>query len=152
MCDGSNSAADISRKLSRELNREFNEDLVWLAIDQLKKEDLLENGQEIRTRFEGASRRELIRRVGLASMMALPAISSLLAPTAAMAQSVCSNPGGAAPDTLVGACSAAVGQPPATLQLCTTTCQNSFGASCSSCNTYATPLAGVPGTFACRCA
>lgn len=38
-CDGSNSIADISQKLSRKLKSPITEDLVWLAIDQLQKDN-----------------------------------------------------------------------------------------------------------------
>jgi hypothetical protein len=64
------------------------EEVVWLALDQLKKENLLENGGEIPTKFSGMSRREVIRKVGLATAIALPVIAGLVAPTAAQAQSI----------------------------------------------------------------
>lgn len=92
MCDGNNSIGDISRKLSKKLKAPVTEDFVWLAIDQFQKDNLLDESQEIETRFNGLSRREAIRKVGFASMIALPVISSLIAPTAAMAQSAGSCP------------------------------------------------------------
>jgi len=58
-----------------------------LALDQLKKENLIENKDEIVADFNGMSRREVIRKVGLASVVALPLISSLVAPMAVSAQS-----------------------------------------------------------------
>jgi hypothetical protein len=151
MCDGKTSVTEMSRKLSLKLKQTVGEDLVWLAIDQLKKQDLLENSREIHTKLDGLSRREIIRRVGLASAVALPAISSLVAPTAAMAQSTCSNPGGSATGTLVGVCAAGVGQPPATLATCTATCQSTFGSVCASCTTTTTPSPAIPNAFECRC-
>src|SRR5437868_1324761 len=87
LCDGNNSVSDISRELSRKLKSHVSEDFVWLALNELKEDDLLDNGQEIAIKFDGLSRREIIRKVGLASMIALPVISSLVAPAAAMAQS-----------------------------------------------------------------
>ena len=86
-CDGTKSAAEIARIITRKLNKPADESLVWLAIDQLKKENLLANSEQINTEFEGASRREAIKKIGLATMIALPVISSLVAPTAAAAQS-----------------------------------------------------------------
>jgi hypothetical protein len=65
----------------------LTDDIIFLALDELKKEELLESGEEYDSPFKTLSRREAIRRVGLASMIALPVISSLVAPTAAMAQS-----------------------------------------------------------------
>lgn len=87
LCDGEKSVTEISRIMSRELNSPISEDLVWLALDQLQKENLLENTQTIKSKFEGISRREVIRKVGLATMVALPVISSIVAPTALHAQS-----------------------------------------------------------------
>lgn len=88
LCNGKNSVSDISDQLSRKLKSPFKEDLVWLAIDQLKQYNLLDNGQEIKTNFEGLSRREVIKRAGFASMIAIPVISSIIAPAAAQAASV----------------------------------------------------------------
>ena len=39
-CDGNTSVSEISRSISRKLNAPANDDLVWLALDQLKKEKL----------------------------------------------------------------------------------------------------------------
>ncbi len=87
LCDGESSVAEISRTVGKKLNSPANEDLVWLALDQLKKENLLANSEEVVANFDGMSRREVIKKVGLATMIALPIISSLVAPTAAQAQS-----------------------------------------------------------------
>ncbi len=88
-CDGNTSVSDISRSISRKLNAPANDDLIWLALDQLKKEKLIANGDEVISNFEGMSRREVIKKVGLASVIALPVIASLVAPKAAMAASMC---------------------------------------------------------------
>lgn len=88
-CDGTKTIAEISGEISNRLKSPVNEDFVWLALEQLKKENLIENEAELYAPFEGLSRREVIRKVGFASMVALPVISSLVAPTAAQAQSAC---------------------------------------------------------------
>jgi hypothetical protein len=82
-CDGKTSFDELRRKHS------FTDDLIFLALDQLKEDNLVETDSSFVSPFTGMSRREAIRRVGLASMIALPVISSLVAPTAAMAQSAC---------------------------------------------------------------
>jgi hypothetical protein len=101
LCNGINSIADISRNLSKKLKVNYSEDLVWLALDQLKKNNLLENSSEIEIDFGALSRREVIRKVGLSSVIALPIIASIVAPTAIHAASgvICVNPGGQAPGT-----------------------------------------------------
>lgn len=86
-CDGTKNVAQISDEISAFLKIPVGEDLVWLALEQLKKDDLIEC--DFQSPFKDVSRRELIRRAGLASMVALPVISSLVAPVAAYAQSNC---------------------------------------------------------------
>lgn len=86
-CDGSRTVGEISGQISGRLNSPVSEDFVWLALEQLKKENLIENSREVLPPFEGLSRREVIRKVGFASLIALPVISSLVAPTAAHAAS-----------------------------------------------------------------
>ena len=87
MCDGKRSVEDIGNELSTRFKTPASNDLVYLALDQLGKDGLLET--QIENRFLGLSRREVIRKVGFASAIALPLISSIIAPTALMAQSVC---------------------------------------------------------------
>lgn len=96
LCDGNNSVSEISRKLSKQLNQPVTDDFVWLAVDQFKIDGLLSGTEEIEIDFNGLSRRQVIRKLGFGSMIALPIVFSLVAPTAAAAQSVncsCVNPG-----------------------------------------------------------
>ena len=96
LCDGSNSVSDISRKLSVQLKQTVPEDFVWLAVDQFKIDNLLSGTEEMEIDFNGLSRRQVIRKLGFASMIALPVVCFLVAPTPAAAQSVdcsCINPG-----------------------------------------------------------
>lgn len=86
LCDGKKSFLQISEELSKRLNSPTNEELVWLAIDQLQKEGLVKVAN-FETKFKGLSRREIIRKVGLSSMVALPLVSSLIAPNALNAAS-----------------------------------------------------------------
>jgi hypothetical protein len=87
LCDGNNSVSDITNQLSKQLKQPVTDDLVYLALDQFKEENLLLDNQTVEIKFDGLSRREVIRKVGFASLIALPVISSLVAPTAAMAAS-----------------------------------------------------------------
>jgi len=81
-CDGKNTVSDISQTMAQKLNASVPEDLVWLAIDQLSKDNLLE--REIQTKISGMSRREVIKKVGFASMVALPVIGLLSFPKTAL--------------------------------------------------------------------
>lgn len=87
LCDGGNSVAAIKESTGRRLKKPVAEDLIWLALDQLRENNLLEKSGEMEINFGGISRREVIRKVGFASIVALPVISSLVAPTSANAAS-----------------------------------------------------------------
>lgn len=87
LSDGNNSVAEISALMSKKLKISVSEDLVWLALDGLMKDNLLENSEEQTNHFAASSRREAVKRVGLASLVMFPIISSIVAPNAAMAQS-----------------------------------------------------------------
>ena len=86
-CDGTNSIEDILGMLEKNSGGKVNEDLVWLAIDQLNDKGLLQAGTT--SRFEGRSRREVLKKIGMASVIALPVIASLVAPRNALASLSC---------------------------------------------------------------
>lgn len=86
-CNGNESVSEIAENLAKKFKSPISEDFVWLALEQLKKDNLLENFAEVSTDFGGLSRREVIRKVGLSTLVALPLISSLVAPMAIHAQS-----------------------------------------------------------------
>lgn len=86
-CDGTKSVAEIALLLSKKFKSPVSEDFVWLALQQFKKDNLLEQSNELTTPLDGLSRRDVIKRVGFASMVALPVVASVIAPTAVAAQS-----------------------------------------------------------------
>jgi Coenzyme PQQ synthesis protein D (PqqD) len=85
-CDGSHTINDIAGLMEKEFGTNVPDDLVWLAIDQLGKDDLLEVSE---IPAKGISRREVIRRIGIASVIALPVVASLVAPSSALAAVSC---------------------------------------------------------------
>lgn len=86
-CDGNKTAAEIASEMEKHFGSSVNEDLVWFALDQLEKENLLLNAEKIPNKFNGLNRREVIKRLGVASAISLPIIASLVAPMAVHAQS-----------------------------------------------------------------
>lgn len=90
-CDGKKSFQQIGEAVEKKFGELVGEDFVKFAVDQLKKENLIENKDEVVTDFNGMSRREVIKRIGLGSMIALPIVSSLVAPKAAHAGSMLAN-------------------------------------------------------------
>ncbi|MGB7070947.1 MAG: PqqD family protein [Pyrinomonadaceae bacterium] len=87
LCDGKRSASEIASLYGADCGKLVNEDIVWLALDQLNESNLLES--EIETKFAGESRRSVIKKIGLASVVALPIIASMMAPQNAMASASC---------------------------------------------------------------
>jgi len=88
-CDGKRTIADINDRLGKQLNSPVNDDVVWLAIDQLNTQRLLVVAPEPDGRFAGMSRREVIKKVGLGTMVALPVVLGVVAPPAILAQTAC---------------------------------------------------------------
>lgn len=78
-CDGKTTFDELRKRYN------FPEELIALALAELEKENLLGSGN--RKDSAAVSRRELIKRAGLATMIALPIISSLTMPAAADAAS-----------------------------------------------------------------
>jgi hypothetical protein len=90
-CDGRTSVDEIVGRLEAD---GFTAELVWFALDQLSDRDLLEN--RTARHFTNRSRREVIKKLGLATVMAAPVIASIVAPQHALAglsACACINPG-----------------------------------------------------------
>lgn len=85
-CDGKHTFDEVKNK------HQYTDDLIFLTLDELKRNDLIDG--EVGNNFPKMTRREAAKRVGLATMIALPAISALTAPLAAHAQSANSNSSG----------------------------------------------------------
>ena len=85
LCDGELSIEQIANKLTTQMNTFVSEDFVLLGITQLTKDGLLETKTD--TPNSNLSRRKLVKKVGFASLVALPLISSVVAPKAVAAQS-----------------------------------------------------------------
>lgn len=86
-CDGKNSVSDIAALIGSSTGKHVSDDFVWLAIDQLAENNLLENG--IKPKFAGETRREIIKKIGLGTVVALPIIASLVAPKSVLANVSC---------------------------------------------------------------
>ncbi len=86
-CDGNNSISEIVKLVEAQAGNKVTEDFVWLAIDQLSENNLLE--KQLTPNFPGQSRREVIKKIGLATMVAIPVIASLVAPQSALAANSC---------------------------------------------------------------
>jgi len=84
-CDGSTSVSQIARLLRMETNSEVDEAVVSIACDQLARAHLLQSKTRKWSAQSGISRRELVLRMGTAAAIALPVVSSIVAPEAVQA-------------------------------------------------------------------
>jgi hypothetical protein len=131
LSDGKHETTEIAHILSKKFKTTVSNELVAFALEELSKEDLLAENFSTTPFFNNLSRREVIRQVGLASMIALPLISSIVMPTAANAQSGC------LPDlngNLPAGCPCSPGINTCATGCCSTTtntCESSGSAGCS---------------------
>ena len=102
-CDGRTSVTGMVRMLEREMKTPVPEDVVWLALQQLGKARLLAGESHAPETGKRMSRREVIRRLGWGAAVALPLVTSIVAPTAVEAASCLST--GAACTTSAQCCS-----------------------------------------------
>lgn len=84
-CDGKTPVSQIARAIEREINSPVDEDIIWLGVEQLGKTNLLRERATLPSHKSGLSRRDVMKRIGLAAAVALPVVTSILAPTAAQA-------------------------------------------------------------------
>jgi hypothetical protein len=81
-CDGKTPVPEIAARLGKEFNARGDEELIWLALDQLEKSHLLRGRVARPSGGKGVSRREVLRKAGLAAAVGVPLVTSILAPTA----------------------------------------------------------------------
>src|SRR5687767_9469528 len=60
-CDGKNSISDIASIVGSHSGSNVSDELVWLAIDQLNENNLLES--EMKADFAGQSRRDVLKKI-----------------------------------------------------------------------------------------
>lgn len=82
LVDGNNNLIEIKQKLSAKLKYQISDEYVLLALDQLRRENLIDLNFEESNKDFVINRRELIRKIGFNTIVALPMISILIAPTA----------------------------------------------------------------------
>jgi hypothetical protein len=84
LCDGKKTVAEIAEALAKKSKSPIDEELVWLTLRRLSKAGLLvkQKGHEQIL----ASRRAVMRKIGMAALV-LPVITSILVPPAEAAVS-----------------------------------------------------------------
>ena len=84
-CDGQKTPTTIAKLLENDLKAPVDEKIVWYALSQLGKDHLLEERVGAPNLMAGVNRREMIRALGLAAVVAVPVVTSIVAPTPAQA-------------------------------------------------------------------
>ncbi len=102
-CDGHNTTAQIARRLGKQFACTVDENIVWLALDQLGRNRLLEQQPTPPPASSGMNRRAMVRALGLAAVVAVPVVTSIVAPTPTQA-ATCVPTGGTC--TIVAECCA----------------------------------------------
>ncbi len=82
LCDGNSNPSQIAEVLSRRFSARVDQQVVELTLEQLANVHLL---AEAEAPAKAPSRRVAIRRIGMAAAIALPLITSIVAPTPANA-------------------------------------------------------------------
>jgi hypothetical protein len=88
LCDGKKNTSELANILTQRLATPVDESVVQLALEELSKARLL---VETEKPFRRTSRREAIRAIGIVGAIALPLVTSLVAPTPARAASCLAN-------------------------------------------------------------
>lgn len=100
-CDGVSDPDSIAAKVGTVLGTEVPGDVVLFAINELEKASLIERADAPVDGFGGLSRREILKKIGVAGAFALPVVTSLVAPTAAHAQYCILNAPGCNPSIMM---------------------------------------------------
>jgi hypothetical protein len=88
LADGERTIAEISAAASIQVKVPVNDDFVRFAIEELRRDGLMESS-EVAEAGHSLSRRTMLQRLGVGSALLLPTIAAIVAPTAAQAYSGC---------------------------------------------------------------
>jgi hypothetical protein len=88
LANGDRSIIQIAAAASLQLKSQVNEELVMFAIKELQRDGLIQ-ATPVAEGGKTISRRAMLRRLGVGGAMLLPAVSAIVAPTAAQAYGGC---------------------------------------------------------------
>jgi hypothetical protein len=91
-CDGQRTVPELAHMLEDELKVQVDEELIWLALSQLRRTRLLPRLRTGPVGRTNLSRRQVMGQMGLAVAFSLPLVTSIIAPTVAQAATLtCGN-------------------------------------------------------------
>ena len=80
-CNGKRTVADLAAELGKDHDYPVDDKVIWMALDQLEKSNLLQANVAGPAGFAPISRRRVLR-AGIATAIALPIVTMIAAPTA----------------------------------------------------------------------
>jgi hypothetical protein len=96
--DGTKSVDELARLMTREFGVTADAQVVWYALEQLQKRELLETAVSAPVEWRGMTRRQFLKRATAGAVL-LAVVTSIVAPTPAHAQSGCVGEGGTCTDS-----------------------------------------------------
>ena len=90
-CDGKTKVEEIADRLTKESGLPISEELIWAALDQISNAHLLSEIIQRDKTKQIVTRRALLKRIGISAAIALPLVTTIVAPPA-LAQASCSGP------------------------------------------------------------
>jgi hypothetical protein len=88
LATGEHTIGEISQAASIELGTEISEEFAMFAVEEMRRDGLIEPSGAV-VAAEPVSRRILLQRLGAGGVMLLPAVAAIIAPTAAQAYRGC---------------------------------------------------------------
>ena len=80
-CDGQTTIEEMAQLLADEMKTPVADEVVWFALEQLRKSRLLQEPWAGPAQMEQMSRRVMVRRLGIAAAVTVPLVTSIIAPT-----------------------------------------------------------------------
>lgn len=109
--DGKTSVDSIAAQMAQDLETPVDAQVVWFALDQLGKKNLLQTPVAMPMEYTRMSRRDFVLKAGaLGAIVAMPVIISLAAPKPAMAATGCQPVGCDAFNSCPNGCNCVGGQ------------------------------------------
>src|SRR5438132_13965342 len=75
LSDGQTTPAQMAARLTKQFNARVEETLVWVALDQLSRDRLLESRITMPSGMSGLTRRAHLRSLGKIAAVAVPAVA-----------------------------------------------------------------------------
>lgn len=83
--DGTRTVRELADLLRGDQSVKEREELVWIALAELEKSNLLQEAVVRPAAISGLNRRQMLKVAGIAAMIAVPVVSTIVAPKAAQA-------------------------------------------------------------------